>query len=158
MEYGNDYRTPKDRVNEAFIRELLENDNLPMGNSGLDHTDYQACGAEIRRFQRHEHGQIRVMPTAEVLPNEGTPSCDNECDCEKDNNVLSCGCGSCEGFRAPMLSGVPLAMVYSPYQEWESLYEAEIGFDRGTIFKCLDMPFYPTGCSSRSRCRQQSCR
>ena len=35
----------------------------------------------------------------------------------------------------------PLAMVYSPVQEWRELYDNEVGHDRGTIFKELDFPF-----------------
>lgn len=36
----------------------------------------------------------------------------------------------------------PLAMVYSPEQEWRDLYESEMGHERGTIFKELDFPFF----------------
>ena len=36
----------------------------------------------------------------------------------------------------------PLAMVYSPEQEWRDLYESEMGLDRGTIFKELEFPFF----------------
>ena len=35
----------------------------------------------------------------------------------------------------------PLAMVYSPKQEWRDLYENEEGHGRGTIFKELEFPF-----------------
>ena len=35
----------------------------------------------------------------------------------------------------------PLAMVYSPVQEWRDLYDNEMGHERGTIFKELDFPF-----------------
>ncbi len=35
----------------------------------------------------------------------------------------------------------PLAMVYSPAQEWRDLYENEAGHERGTIFQELDFPF-----------------
>ena len=35
----------------------------------------------------------------------------------------------------------PLAMVYSPVQEWRDLYDNEAGHERGTIFKELDFPF-----------------
>ena len=35
----------------------------------------------------------------------------------------------------------PLAMVYSPVQEWRDLYDSETGHERGTIFKELDFPF-----------------
>ena len=34
-----------------------------------------------------------------------------------------------------------LAMVYSPYQAWDKIYDADIGFTRGTIFQELDKPF-----------------
>lgn len=38
--------------------------------------------------------------------------------------------------------GNSLAMVYSPYQEWKHLYEIDDGFEKGTIFKELDKPFF----------------
>lgn len=37
--------------------------------------------------------------------------------------------------------GASLAMVYSPYQEWNNLYDLESGFCAGTVFKDLDKPF-----------------
>lgn len=36
---------------------------------------------------------------------------------------------------------VSLAMAYVPYQPFNNLYENETGFNRGTIFKALDLPF-----------------
>lgn len=39
------------------------------------------------------------------------------------------------------LEGYPLASVYAPLQEWKNVYETELGFSRGTIFKELDLPF-----------------
>lgn len=39
------------------------------------------------------------------------------------------------------LSGMPLAMAYVPWQEWQNIYEAEKGLHRGTIFEELDKPF-----------------
>ena len=38
-------------------------------------------------------------------------------------------------------TGRPLAMVYAPRQEWQALYDNEVGHGRGTIFKELDFPF-----------------
>lgn len=43
------------------------------------------------------------------------------------------------------LSRMPLAMAYVPWQKWCSLYEADKGFCRGTIFEQLDKPFKGTG-------------
>lgn len=38
----------------------------------------------------------------------------------------------------------PVAMVYAPLQEWCSIYDADMGLSRGTIFAELDLPF--VGC------------
>lgn len=40
-----------------------------------------------------------------------------------------------------------LAMSYTPIQRWEEVYEAETGFDRGTIFPELDLPFLGGACN-----------
>lgn len=49
---------------------------------------------------------------------------------------------ACPGGMAQCPHGArPLAMVYSPVQEWRDLYDNEEGHDRGTIFKELDFPF-----------------
>lgn len=37
--------------------------------------------------------------------------------------------------------GKSLAMIYSPYQIFQDLYEPEEGLRRGTIFQELDKPF-----------------
>lgn len=44
----------------------------------------------------------------------------------------------CEVFTSQPIS---LAMAYVPRQEWEDLYEAGLGLERGTIFSQLDKPF-----------------
>lgn len=36
---------------------------------------------------------------------------------------------------------VPLAMAYVPIQKWRQLYEEDVAFSRGTIFRELDKPF-----------------
>jgi len=58
------------------------------------------------------------------------------------------GCGCCEhGGRGDgavgvdCLRGMSLAMVYSPCQEFEDLYDHTEGLRRGTIFRQLDKPF-----------------
>lgn len=39
-----------------------------------------------------------------------------------------------------------LGMTYSPWQQWTSVYEADVGFCRGTIFPELDKPFLEGAC------------
>lgn len=162
MEYNNDIRTPRDRLNGDFLRELL-NEEFP-GFEHMETTNRDCIDRDVRCDERRNMNcrQVRVMPVAEIRP-ETRP----ECDCKEHTNVhchnecanpTTCGCGACEDFSPPVLKGVPLAMVYSPYQEWENLYEPEVGLTRGTVFKCLDLPFYPTRCDGKERCDHRNYR
>jgi hypothetical protein len=60
------------------------------------------------------------------------------------NTGARCGCtGSpCEN---PTLAGQSLAMVYSPLQEFDNLYEPDAGLCAGTIFRELEKPFWGSG-------------
>ncbi len=51
------------------------------------------------------------------------------------------GCGSATAQRRWGLTGYPLSMVYSPMQEWRSLYDSETALMQGTLFAELDLPF-----------------
>ena len=75
----------------------------------------------------------------------------SSCSMSELEKILS-GCGniasanldlpSCEGgTNSYGLKGYPLAMVYSPMQEFDKIYELDKGFDAGTIFSELDLPF-----------------
>jgi len=63
-----------------------------------------------------------------------------------------CGCDRYDGDtadnageRVDCLRGMSLAMVYSPCQEFEDLYDHTEGLKRGTIFRALDKPFTGKG-------------
>ncbi len=72
-------------------------------------------------------------------------------------NISSCGCNGCNRCGSgntprnsqyrpdTTLSGFPLAMVYSPYQQFDNLYEPDEAICKGTLFAELDKPF----CGSR---------
>lgn len=49
------------------------------------------------------------------------------------------GCGNRESGWG--IKSYPLAMVYSPLQEFRELYDMDIALERGTIFAELDLPF-----------------
>ena len=49
------------------------------------------------------------------------------------------GCGDGNGGWG--LHSHPLAMVYSPLQEFRELYTPDVALDRGTMFAELDLPF-----------------
>jgi len=76
--------------------------------------------------------------------------------CYRVRRGLTCACGdaraedACEE-KAPCtsgtcpLAGYSLAMVYSPEQAFENLYEPDEGLSHGTVFQALDMPFFGDG-------------
>lgn len=49
--------------------------------------------------------------------------------------------GNASGFNARYLGSLPLAMAYTPMQQWKSAYSPQEGLSRGTIFPELDLPF-----------------
>ena len=76
---------------------------------------------------------------------------------------MSCGCGEradeeCSngtqcGVSAWGLNGYPLAMVYTPVQEFCELYDLDTALNRGTLFKQLDLPFEGESVSKGGCCR-----
>ncbi len=46
---------------------------------------------------------------------------------------------------SPLPEEMPVAMAYVPYQQWDTVYTAEEGFPKGTIFPQLYKPFCPGG-------------
>ncbi len=50
-----------------------------------------------------------------------------------------------EHIRQDPLAGVPLAMTYTPWQQWCETYEPAVAHHRGTIFPELDLPFLAGG-------------
>lgn len=133
MEYHNYNKTPIDRIDEILMKELSELDNV------------NSCGK--KNCRAYENDSVESQK----------PSCKNQrsdkCDKNVNDHSAESFCDSyktnckCKGHSTVTpLSGVPLAMVYSPYQSFDELYEMEEGFKRGTIFKLLDFPFYMESC------------
>jgi len=48
--------------------------------------------------------------------------------------------------RPGNMSGMPIGMGYVPWQRWGQTYPVPQGFERGTIFPELDMPFVMGRC------------
>ncbi len=64
--------------------------------------------------------------------------------CECKAAPASCGCNK----KLPGVSvetGLCLTIATVPMQPWETPYEPEKGLMAGTIFQCLDKPFFKNG-------------
>ena len=45
------------------------------------------------------------------------------------------------GFDARLLGSLPIAMTYTPMQQWKTTYPQDTALMRGTLFPELDLPF-----------------
>ena len=45
------------------------------------------------------------------------------------------------GFDARLLGSLPIAMAYTPMQQWKTTYSPEQALNAGTVFPELDLPF-----------------
>lgn len=92
------------------------------------------------------------MPNYRYYPSRQA-SCQTDSVHRQSSNMRT---GSCSGTQGAVTccndnskydehSGMPLAMAYVPWQKWRSIYEADKGFRRGTIFEQLDKPFLGAG-------------
>ncbi len=113
----SDYRTPRERVGEALLRRVLDEDMDGQGSSGgydrpshENMADYErevsCCGGRKYYFDEPKDAARR---------------------------------------QTWGLSDYPLAMVYVPLQTWRGLYDPVTGHDRGTIFRELDKPLEVLG-------------
>lgn len=64
------------------------------------------------------------------------------------DDVAPMGCnGTSYDISATAEMNNELAMVYSPYQEWQNIYSGEKALETGTLFAELDKPFYGYKCT-----------
>ena len=56
-------------------------------------------------------------------------------------DINSCNDSRESGKSGLVITGFPLASVYSPIQNFIEIYDCEKGLKRGTIFAQLDLPF-----------------
>ncbi len=59
----------------------------------------------------------------------------------------------CESKKEWGLDGYPLAMVYAPIQEFESLFDMQTALSKGTVFEGLDLPFLGESVYKGGACR-----
>lgn len=69
--------------------------------------------------------------------------------CHVDSSNGKC---SCEEKRGWGLADYPLAMVYSPIQQFRDIYDMDTALAQGTVFKELDLPFMGARVSKGGKC------
>ncbi len=136
MEYRNNYGTPRDKVSDALLSELL-GENEPQSGMSYDYGRMMQSRSENGGTQNGCGCTVRPNGCRTETQSRQTPDCRG--------NYPD---GRQSGWDNPPLTGNPFAMVYSPVQEFDDVFEAEEGLCHGTIFKMLDFPLL-RGCSCR---------
>lgn len=70
----------------------------------------------------------------------------------EDASLLACNISQ-DNRKSWGLVGYPLAMVYSPIQEFHNMYEIDAALRQGTVFKELDLPFMGMSVTKGGNCR-----
>lgn len=171
MEYRKNMRTPLDRVDDAFLRQMLEENaqEIRFGEACTQRchrpfsTEQTGCGCrKDRRGEEHEP-EVRSGCSIGICGrNRRADEHDHEfrsgCGCRRESrpdehehdNTSGCGCRN--GRTNAVREGHPLAMVYSPSQEWREILEEEEAMVHGTLFRELIFPWYPTACRGDNNC------
>ena len=116
--------------------EMLGNTEQNADKSLQGNLDYLNESALPYAPQSNIRGDLRTSPrlTPETMPRR---RCDGSLGNSQANGSGRHGWG---------LEEYPLAMVYSPYQEWRQTYTPEVALGRGTLFGELDLPLEVMNC------------
>ena len=139
MNYNAENRTPCDRIGEELFSHAGQMPSQHYGKQEIRTTSSPSLSTQAASCP---------MGRASMPRQSG-------CTCSRGDGSSSCPgrtSGRCRVHGEDQLAGLPLAMAYVPMQQWRNLYDLENGFERGTLFKELDFPFYPTACP-RKGCR-----
>lgn len=99
-------------------------DSMMRGRQGYNSMQTTRPGCSGAQTSRHRSEQMHMHMDESM--HEHSHCCDDRTDYDE-------------------LSGMPLGMAYVPWQDWCALYEAEKGFQCGTIFEKLNKPFMGAG-------------
>lgn len=133
----NDVRLPRERVDDATLERLLGERGMSAasapvccGCGGMTEREDQTARGRNVGLARLENGS----DCGETGGETGGPGCTEDHEC-----VYGCGAATTWG-----LEGYPLAIVYSPLQEWINIYDEMTALERGTLFAELDKPLADT--------------
>lgn len=148
MEYKKNFCcSPRDMADDEIVTRILgENGGKcgcreESGRAAAESNEQRGCGCGSHRETRNSADSGRGTSAGRG----SRCGCAREAERREEERENECGCA-----LDTRLAGSPLAMVYSPDQEWRELYSDDEALNRGTLFKELDKPFYP-GCKT-GRC------
>lgn len=152
MENRNQYNSPRDRIDDALLIRLL-NEEEPMPEytcTGERRNGRSSCqnGMQNRSAVRRSGSSCGCGETQERQIRCGEANERRNCSvCGESRERREGGCESCA--RGGCIDGYPLAMVYAPDHGWEDVFGEEEALEHGTMFRRLELPFYPGKCGCK---------
>lgn len=166
---NNDSRTPLERIDGELLKQIRDDavfDADDRSNRYRRDTDPRSSGYRTPptrggREDRRDCGCDITTGASPVSNGRGS-----NCGCGQDTRDTrgkgcadysgeSCACPDCDnGYRCGGhgLFGRPLAMVYSPVQEFCRLYELDKALEKGTLFSDLDLPLTAVQNNTKGGC------
>lgn len=164
MENRNQCNSPRDRIDDTLLIRLLnEEEPFPEYTCTGERRNPNSGGEASRRSRCRSHSGCTHPPMPE--PRRESTGCGGTAPNVRPGN--NCGCGDSTPYVRPAddcgcdqncsaggyLTGYALAMVYVPDHDFDTLFEEEEALLHGTLFRPLELPFYP-GCGGRCGCRE----
>lgn len=134
-----------DDIFAAKVQEMLDMDNRVKSGSGIARYSVRSVDSSGNCIGDNE------LPI-EILPPIASPLQDMKDKMKEEEDMMQTmvmypGKQEKESHCEDCLDNMPIAMSYTPLQRWKQTYEPAVGFDRGTIFPELDLPFIGEGVS-----------
>ena len=136
MNYNEEYRTVRGRVlNNCGACRTQRNCGCPRNTArtadcGCQHnTDHHITDCEKKKT---DCGSCTNDTTVVVRENH--------------NNTFNGTVCTTVPVAESCVDSYPVAMAYVPMQQWRELYDPASAVSRGTIFRELDLEWYPTNC------------
>ena len=161
--YGNNERRERPKDSGCGCREKREEMNCGCRNmrenreicESRESREESGCGCRNMRENRESREESNCGCRDNDRDNRRRRCCDNNMNnggrrMRRENEEMECECGE-KCAMDQRLAGFPLAMVYSPDQEWKEMFCDEEALDHGTLFRELDLPFYPSCDSCKNK-------
>jgi len=137
------------RANDEFLRRMLGGEMSSCG--GADHKPQR-----VEASREDAEMGFRKRPCSCMRAQNERGERGSSCPIVAERTAPACNDGDNAGAYIQARGSAhstSLAMVYSPVQRFEHIYEPEKALSRGTLFEALDLPF--VGCGRKEACARR---
>ncbi len=156
MSYNEQYRTTRQRVlNNCGCERQRESCKCTRNTEAVRRSETNTrCGCANNNHHTETKTNCGCENNVRTTVEKSNCGCGNNTVVITEARRSACPISRCT--TTPVTEGCvdtyPVAMAYVPMQQWRELYDPDSAIHRGTIFRELDLDWYPTNC--RKDCRR----